>query len=122
MPSLSPTMTAGTIVKWYKKEGESISAGNVLCDIQTDKAVISLESDEEGILAKILIPENTKDIKVGTLIALIVSEDQDWKNVAVPSVDRVCLSAHSDKDDEISSFEPHVPEGAAGDNACEISG
>jgi pyruvate/2-oxoglutarate dehydrogenase complex dihydrolipoamide acyltransferase (E2) component len=55
MPSLSPTMTEGTIIKWLKKEGDPIQPGDVLCDIQTDKAVVSLETDEEGILAKILV-------------------------------------------------------------------
>ena len=55
MPSLSPTMSEGTIVKWLKKEGDPIQPGDVLCDIQTDKAVISLETEEEGILAKILV-------------------------------------------------------------------
>lgn len=55
MPSLSPTMTSGTIVKWYKKEGDVISPGDVLCDIQTDKAVMSFEIEEEGVLAKVLV-------------------------------------------------------------------
>ncbi|CAG2185480.1 PDHX [Mytilus edulis] len=54
MPALSPTMSEGTIVKWLKKEGESVVPGDVLCEIQTDKAVVSMEVDEEGILAKIL--------------------------------------------------------------------
>merc|ERR1719206_875187 len=51
MPSLSPTMSEGTIVKWYKQEGESIAAGDVLCDIQTDKAVVSMECDDDGVVA-----------------------------------------------------------------------
>lgn len=85
MPSLSPTMTEGTIVKWLKKEGDPVVPGDVICDIQTDKAVISMETDEEGILAKILVPEDTKDIKVGTLIALMVGEGEDWKAVELPS-------------------------------------
>lgn len=55
MPSLSPTMTEGVIVKWLKKEGDAIAAGDVLCEIQTDKAVMSFETEEEGILAKILV-------------------------------------------------------------------
>lgn len=55
MPSLSPTMTEGNIVKWLKKEGDTIAAGDVLCEIQTDKAVMSFETEEEGILAKILV-------------------------------------------------------------------
>merc|ERR1712130_532340 len=83
MPSLSPTMSEGTIVKWYKKEGESISAGDVLCDIQTDKAVVSMECDDDGIVAKIIMEEGS-GAKVGTLIALLVGEGEDWKDVAIP--------------------------------------
>lgn len=64
MPSLSPTMTEGTIVKWCKKEGDVISAGDVLCEIQTDKAVVSMEWDDDAILAKILMPEGTAGITV----------------------------------------------------------
>jgi len=55
MPSLSPTMTEGNIVKWLKKEGDTIAAGDVLCEIQTDKAVMAFETEEEGVLAKILV-------------------------------------------------------------------
>jgi len=87
MPSLSPTMTEGTIVKWYKQEGESISAGDVLCDIQTDKAVVSMECDDDGVVAKILMEEGAAGVQVGTLIALIVEEGQDWKDVAIPAVE-----------------------------------
>lgn len=96
MPSLSPTMTEGTIVKWQKKEGDSFAPGEILCDIQTDKAVVSLEADEEGILAKILLPDNTKDIKVGTLIALMVNEGEDWKDVEYQAKEQSGSSA-SDK-------------------------
>lgn len=85
MPSLSPTMTEGKIVKWLKKEGDSVSPGDVLCDIETDKAVVSMETEEEGVLAKIVVPENTSDIKVGTLIAMMVAEGEDWKTVEMPS-------------------------------------
>jgi pyruvate/2-oxoglutarate dehydrogenase complex dihydrolipoamide acyltransferase (E2) component len=84
MPSLSPTMTEGTIVKWYKEEGELISAGDVLCDIQTDKAVVSMEVDDDAIVAKILLPEGSAGIQINTLIALTVEEGQDWKDVQVP--------------------------------------
>jgi pyruvate/2-oxoglutarate dehydrogenase complex dihydrolipoamide acyltransferase (E2) component len=55
MPSLSPTMSEGTIVKWLKNEGDPVAPGDVLCDIQTDKAVMSFETEEEGVLAKILV-------------------------------------------------------------------
>jgi pyruvate dehydrogenase complex dihydrolipoamide acetyltransferase long form len=87
MPSLSPTMTEGTIVKWYKQEGESISAGDVLCDIQTDKAVVSMECDDDGVVAKILMEEGAAGVQVGTLIALMVEEGQDWKDVAIPAAE-----------------------------------
>ncbi|XP_025411393.1 uncharacterized protein LOC112684224 [Sipha flava] len=85
MPSLSPTMTEGNIVKWLKKEGDTITPGDVLCEIQTDKAVMAFETEEEGILAKILVPEDAKEIKVGSLIALMVAEGEDWKSVEVPA-------------------------------------
>lgn len=54
MPSLSPTMTEGTIIKWHKKEGDKINPGDVVCEIQTDKAVVAFEMEDEAILAKIL--------------------------------------------------------------------
>ncbi|XP_065344691.1 pyruvate dehydrogenase protein X component, mitochondrial-like [Cloeon dipterum] len=85
MPSLSPTMAEGTIVKWLKNEGDPIAAGDVLCDIQTDKAIVSFEIEEEGILAKILVGNDAKDVKVGTLIALMVAEGEDWKDVEMPA-------------------------------------
>lgn len=55
MPSLSPTMSEGTIVNWHKKEGEAVNPGDVLCEIQTDKAVMAFEIEEEGVLAKIMV-------------------------------------------------------------------
>lgn len=58
MPSLSPTMTQGTIVQWLKKEGDTIAPGDVLCEIETDKAVVAFETEEEGVLAKILVSFN----------------------------------------------------------------
>ncbi len=87
MPSLSPTMTEGTIVKWLKKEGDKIRPGDVLCEVQTDKAIVGLELEEEGILAKIILPDDSKDIKIGTLIAVMVEDGQDWKDVVIPVSD-----------------------------------
>lgn len=55
MPSLSPTMSEGTIVTWLKKEGEVVNPGDILCEIQTDKAVVALETEDEGVLAEILV-------------------------------------------------------------------
>ncbi|RXM35611.1 hypothetical protein EOD39_3992 [Acipenser ruthenus] len=85
MPALSPTMEEGRVLKWLKKEGESVSAGDALCEIETDKAVISMDSNEDGILAKILIEEGSQSVRLGTLIALMVDEGQDWKQVEIPA-------------------------------------
>ncbi|KAG6410082.1 hypothetical protein SASPL_128130 [Salvia splendens] len=76
MPALSPTMSQGNIVKWMKKEGDKVEVGDVLCEIETDKATVEFESLEEGFLAKILVPEGSKDVPVGQPIAVTV-EDQD---------------------------------------------
>ncbi|CAG7678302.1 unnamed protein product [Allacma fusca] len=114
MPSLSPTMTEGTIVKWMKKEGEAVAAGDVLCEIQTDKAVVSLEFDDEGILAKILMPENSSDVKVGTLIALMVGEGEDWKNVEVPKgAQQPEKSAEKQGSDQPRASKPSVSSGGS---------
>jgi len=67
MPALSPTMTTGTIVKWLKQEGDEIQPGDALADIQTDKAVMSFELEEEGVLAKILVHIQLLTIKNSTL-------------------------------------------------------
>ncbi len=67
MPSLSPTMTEGTIVKWAKAEGDDVNAGDVLCEIQTDKAVVALEADEDGKLAKIIADKDSGALKVRRL-------------------------------------------------------
>merc|ERR1719402_109041 len=96
MPSLSPTMSEGTIVKWLKSEGEEVQAGDVVCDIQTDKAVVSMEVDDEGILAKIVKSADTGTIQVGELIALVAEDGEDWKEVAsrdLPSSSAVDESA-----------------------------
>jgi pyruvate dehydrogenase E2 component (dihydrolipoamide acetyltransferase) len=67
MPSLSPTMTAGNILKWTKKEGDKIKAGETLASIETDKAVVDFDVQEDGYLARILVPENTKGVLVGNV-------------------------------------------------------
>ncbi|KAM5138573.1 pyruvate dehydrogenase protein X component, mitochondrial [Mantella aurantiaca] len=86
MPALSPTMEEGNIVKWLKKEGEVVNAGDALCEIETDKAVVMMESSDDGVLAKIMVEEGSKNVRLGSLIALLVEEGQDWKQVEVPSI------------------------------------
>ncbi|GAV77803.1 2-oxoacid_dh domain-containing protein/Biotin_lipoyl domain-containing protein/E3_binding domain-containing protein [Cephalotus follicularis] len=81
MPALSPTMSQGNIAKWRKKEGDKIEVGDVLCEIETDKATLEFESLEEGFLAKILVPEGSKDVPVGQPIAVTVEERDDIQNI-----------------------------------------
>ncbi|WCJ19193.1 Dihydrolipoyllysine-residue acetyltransferase component 1 of pyruvate dehydrogenase complex mitochondrial [Euphorbia peplus] len=81
MPALSPTMTQGNIAKWHKKEGDKIEVGDILCEIETDKATVEFECLEEGFLAKILSPEGSKDVPVGQPIAITVDDADDIPNV-----------------------------------------
>ncbi|VDL47914.1 unnamed protein product [Hymenolepis diminuta] len=80
MPNLSPTMEQGKILKWYKKEGEEVAAGDVLCQVQTDKAIIDMEFEEDGVLAKIVQSEGSES-KVGEVIAVLAEPDEDWQEV-----------------------------------------
>ena len=77
MPALSPTMTEGNLVKWHKKEGDSVEIGDILAEIETDKATMEVESVEEGIIGKIFVPEGTDDVAVNTLIAALLEEGED---------------------------------------------
>ncbi|KAJ3703213.1 hypothetical protein LUZ61_006918 [Rhynchospora tenuis] len=81
MPALSPTMNQGNIAKWRKKEGDKIAVGDVICEIETDKATLEFESLEEGYLAKILAPEGSKDVLVGQPIAITVEDLEDIKSI-----------------------------------------
>ncbi|KAM5555859.1 dihydrolipoyllysine-residue acetyltransferase component 1 of pyruvate dehydrogenase complex, mitochondrial [Rosa sericea] len=81
MPALSPTMNQGNIAKWRKKEGDKIEVGDVLCEIETDKATLEFESLEEGFLAKILVPEGSKDVPVGQPIAVTVEDQDEIQNI-----------------------------------------
>ncbi|KAB2026648.1 hypothetical protein ES319_D06G235300v1 [Gossypium barbadense] len=77
MPSLSPTMTEGNIARWLKKEGDKVNPGEVLCEVETDKATVEMECMEEGYLAKIIKGDGSKEIKVGEIIAITVEEEED---------------------------------------------
>ncbi|KAM4828003.1 dihydrolipoyllysine-residue acetyltransferase component of pyruvate dehydrogenase complex, mitochondrial [Thomomys bottae] len=77
LPALSPTMTMGTVQRWEKKVGEKLSEGDLLAEIETDKATIGFEVQEEGYLAKILIPEGTRDVPLGTPLCIIVEKQAD---------------------------------------------
>src|SRR4028118_1326546 len=85
MPALSPTMEEGTLAKWLVKEGDSVAAGDLLAEIETDKATMEFEAVDEGTVAKILVAEGTDEVKVGTVIALIAGEGEDVAASAAPT-------------------------------------
>src|SRR6476620_7486030 len=87
MPALSPTMEKGNLSKWMKSEGDKVKAGDVIAEIETDKATMEVEAVDEGTLGKILVPEGTADVAVNTPIAVILSDGEsagDIKAAAVP--------------------------------------
>ncbi|MGB7783184.1 MAG: pyruvate dehydrogenase complex E1 component subunit beta, partial [Pseudolabrys sp.] len=77
MPALSPTMEKGNLAKWLKKEGDKVKSGDVIAEIETDKATMEVEAADEGTLGKILVPEGTADVAVNTPIAVILGEGED---------------------------------------------
>src|SRR5215218_6012002 len=82
MPALSPTMEKGNLAKWLKHEGDTVKSGDVIAEIETDKATMEVEAVDEGVLAKIVVPEGTADVPVNQLIALIAGEGEDPKSVS----------------------------------------
>ncbi len=77
MPALSPTMEKGNLAKWLKKEGDTVKSGDVIAEIETDKATMEVEAVDEGTLGKILVPEGTNDVAVNTPIAMILADGED---------------------------------------------
>ncbi|HXQ40698.1 MAG TPA: 2-oxo acid dehydrogenase subunit E2, partial [Candidatus Udaeobacter sp.] len=85
MPALSPTMTEGKLAKWLKKEGDDVKAGDVIAEIETDKATMEVEAVDEGRLQSILVPEGTDGVKVNAPIAVLLGEGEDPKAAAAPA-------------------------------------
>ncbi len=94
MPALSPTMEKGNIAKWLKKEGDKVKAGDILAEIETDKATMEYEAIDEGVIAKILVPEGTADVAVNAPIAVLAAEGEDVKTAvaSAPAVKQVAPS------------------------------
>ena len=82
MPALSPTMEKGNLAKWLKKEGDKVKAGDVIAEIETDKATMEVEAVDDGTLAKIVVAEGTADVPVNQLIAVLAGEGEDVKSAA----------------------------------------
>ncbi|MDM7956333.1 pyruvate dehydrogenase complex dihydrolipoamide acetyltransferase [Blastomonas sp.] len=82
MPALSPTMEEGTLAKWLVKEGDTVASGDLLAEIETDKATMEFEAVDEGVIAKIVIPEGTDNVKVGEIIAIMAADGEDAGDAA----------------------------------------
>src|SRR6478609_4559076 len=82
MPALSPTMEKGNLAKWLKKEGDKVKSGDIIAEIETDKATMEYEAVDEGTLAKIVVPEGTQDVAVNAVIAVLAGEGEDVKAAA----------------------------------------
>src|SRR5512146_3088539 len=82
MPALSPTMEKGNLARWLKREGDKIKSGDVIAEIETDKATMEYEAVDEGTLAKIVVPEGTQDVAVNSVIAVLAGEGEDVKAAA----------------------------------------
>ena len=82
MPALSPTMEEGNLSKWLVKEGDTVKSGDVIAEIETDKATMEVEAVDEGIVAKIVVPAGTEGVKVNSLIAVLAADGEDVKAAA----------------------------------------
>jgi len=85
MPALSPTMEEGTLAKWLVKEGDTVSSGDIIAEIETDKATMEVESIDEGVVAKLLVPEGTENVKVNAVIAVLADDGEDVAAVSARS-------------------------------------
>jgi pyruvate dehydrogenase E2 component (dihydrolipoamide acetyltransferase) len=93
MPALSPTMEKGNLAKWRKKEGDKVSPGDVIAEIETDKATMDYEAVDEGVLAKIVVPEGTTDVPVNQLIAVMAADGEDVKAAASGAAGKASMPA-----------------------------
>ncbi|NDG51349.1 MAG: biotin/lipoyl-binding protein, partial [Rhodospirillales bacterium] len=82
MPALSPTMTEGTLARWLKNEGDLVRAGDIIAEIETDKATMEVEAVDEGVLGKILVPGGTAGVKVNEVIAVLVEKGEVFSGAA----------------------------------------
>jgi pyruvate dehydrogenase E1 component beta subunit len=112
MPALSPTMEKGNLAKWLKKEGDKVKSGDVIAEIETDKATMEVEAADEGTLGKILVPEGTADVAVNTPIAVILGEGEDKSAIktSARTVANTPKPAAAPISEEIAESQPRVEE------------
>ncbi|WP_333828441.1 biotin/lipoyl-containing protein, partial [Pararhodobacter sp.] len=93
MPALSPTMEEGTLAKWLVKEGDTVTSGQILAEIETDKATMEFEAVDEGTIGKLLIAEGTEGVKVNTPIAVLLEEGESTSDIAQPAAAKTDAAA-----------------------------
>jgi len=113
MPALSPTMEEGTLAKWLVKEGDTVKSGDIMAEIETDKATMEFEAVDEGVIAKILVAEGTDNVKVGTAIALLAEEGEDVASAAASGSRSGDAANAAPKNEATDQASPPMPEGAA---------
>ncbi len=106
MPALSPTMEKGNLARWLKKEGDKIKSGDVIAEIETDKATMEYEAVDEGTLAKIVVPEGTQDVAVNAVIAVLAGEGEDVKAAAAGARSAPAKAAEAPKPAATPSPQP----------------
>ncbi len=84
MPALSPTMEEGTLAKWLKKEGDKVTSGDVIAEIETDKATMEVEAVDEGVIGKLLVPAGTENVKVNAKIAVLLARTANRLRTSPP--------------------------------------
>src|SRR5262245_9334929 len=109
MPALSPTMEKGKLTKWLKKEGDAIKSGDVLAEIETDKATMEVEAVDEGTLGKILIADGTEDVAVNTPIAVILGEGEKAGDVKAASPPPALRATSPVKGEDAKQATPPTP-------------
>src|SRR6186713_3089262 len=113
MPALSPTMEEGTLAKWLVKEGDEVKSGDILAEIETDKATMEFEAVDEGTIAKILVPEGTDGVKVGAVIATMAGEGEASAPAEKDSVSETPPAPKADEAPARASAEIGQAEGTA---------
>lgn len=119
MPALSPTMEEGKLARWLVKEGDEVTSGDIIAEIETDKATMEFEAVDEGVVGKILVPEGTEGVKVGTVIAVIAGEGEDASAVSAatpkaepaPAGDAASAAARPEAPAPVAKKDPEVPFG-----------
>src|SRR4029078_2173580 len=117
MPALSPTMEKGNLSRWLKKEGDKVKAGDVIAEIETDKATMEYEVIDDGVLAKIVVPEATTDVPVNQLIAVLAAEGEDPKAAAAAATKGGVPAKEKTPEPKPAAAEAQQPETAAHDSA-----